>query len=118
MTVFRKIAAVGCGLGVVLALGACGAGEDKADITRTAFAGLPESCLTLADKMDEMRRCSIKAVEGQVTPEQLAASEAETKTQAEAMATELRALPAAEAASACTANQEMITSLSAVMGPC
>ncbi|MFC7378195.1 hypothetical protein [Brevundimonas sp. GCM10030266] len=119
----------------VLALGACSQGEDKAvepaaavpaaepaapaGLARTAFAGLPESCMVLADKMDRLRGCASRMVAGQLTPEQVAQEEAGAKTKAEAMATDLRNLPAGEAAEACTANHDLMEKMGqAMVGDC
>jgi hypothetical protein len=75
--------------------------------------------MVLADKMDHLRGCASKMVEGQLTPEQTAQEAAEAKTRAEAMATDLRNLPAAEAAEACTANHELMDQMGqAMVGEC
>ncbi|RZJ25091.1 MAG: hypothetical protein EON85_13620 [Brevundimonas sp.] len=122
-------------LAALLTLAACSQGEDKAvepasaatpapaaapvGLARAAFAGLPESCMVLADKMDRLRGCAAKMVEGQVTPEQIAAEAESAKTQAEAMATDLRDLPAGQAAEACTANHEVMDKMGeAMVGSC
>lgn len=123
----------------LLTLTACSQAEDKAaepasapapapaaaaapageTLARTAFAGLPESCMVLADKMDRLRACASKMVEGQLTPDQVAQEAAEAKTKAEAMATDLRNLPAGQAAEACTANHELMDQMGeAMVGSC
>ena len=124
----------------LLTLAACSQAEDKAAepasaptaaqpaaaaapageaVARAAFAGLPESCMVLADKMDRLRACASKMVEGQMTPDQVAQEAAEAKTKAEAMATDLRNLPAGQAAEACTANHELMDQMGeAMVGSC
>lgn len=117
----------------VLALGACSengekapaaaaAAEPPADPTahmaRTAMAGLPRSCLELADKMDRYRTCVTTKFGAGADPAEMAAGIEQAQAQVVSMAADLRKLPAGEAAEACSANHEMMDSMGEdIVGP-
>lgn len=126
----------------LLALGACSQAEDKAaepasasnaapaaaapaaapaatGLAKAAFVGLPQSCQELADKMDHLRGCVAKAAQGQLSAAEIAATDEQSRQQAVAMATDLRALGPEQAAEACTANHEMMDQMKQAMaGDC
>jgi hypothetical protein len=123
----------------LLALGACSQAEDKAaepasastaapaaaapaapaaatGLAKAAFVGLPQSCQELADKMDHLRGCVAKAAQGQLSAAEIATTDEQSRQQAVAMATDLRALGPEQAAQACTANHEMMDEMKQAMG--
>lgn len=133
---------VSAAVAALLALGACSQAEDKAaepasassaapaaaapaatpaatGLAKAAFVGLPQSCQELADKMDHLRGCVAKAAQGQLSAAEIAATDEQSRQQAVAMATDLRALGPEQAAEACTANHEMMDQMKQAMaGDC
>jgi hypothetical protein len=134
---------VSAAVAALLALGACSQAEDKAaepasasnaapvaaaapaaapaatGLAKGAFVGLPQSCQELADKMDHLRGCVAKAAQGQLSAAEIAATDEQSRQQAVAMATDLRALGPEQAAEACTANHEMMDQMKQAMaGDC
>jgi hypothetical protein len=114
-----------------LALAACSNAEDKAapaaaeapadpnaHMARAAFEGLPQSCLELADKMDRYRTCATTKFGAGADPAEMAAGIEQSQAQAVSMAADLRKLPAADAAEACSANHEMMDNMGQdIVGP-
>lgn len=117
-----------------LALAACSNAEDKAPaapaapaaapvdpaahMARTAFEGLPEACLQLADKLDRYRTCANKKYGEHANPADMATATEQAQAQAVSMAADLRKLAPATAAEACSANHEMMDSMGQdIVGP-
>ena len=92
--------------------------DPTAHMARTAMAGLPQSCLELADKMDRYRTCATTKFGAGADPAEMAAGIEQAQAQVVSMAADLRKLPAAEAAEACSANHEMMDSMGEnIVGP-
>ena len=82
----------------VLALGACSESGEKAPaaaeapadptahMARTAMAGLPQSCLELADKMDRYRTCATTKFGAGADPAEMAAGIEQAQAQVVSMA--------------------------------